>query len=207
MQLKPAAEDSTSAARQPPSDHFSRGSCRNGRYDAGGPTRAAGCDHLHQFSWLAVMAARAGLGLAQAPHDRRARLHFSRSGVAIVVTITMITTAEKVGRSRRSRTPACRASRRASAERRSQECPATTTPVSPTLGMSRTVDSRPTSKRRMTTPRRATISIVASPSMLRNQLIPARSTLPSTTPATSSPRTAGWPSRTAKCPPSWQPPG
>jgi hypothetical protein len=192
------------------------------------------------------MAARAGLGLAQAPHDRRARLHFSRGGVAIVVTITMITTAEKmawstigwparlspspmfakirrprraassrsqwrddraVGRSRRSRTPACRASRRASAERRSQECPATTTPVSPTLGMSRTVDSRPTSKRRMTTPRRATISIVASPSMLRNQLIPARSTLPSTTPATSSPRTAGWPSRTAKCPPSWQPPG
>ena len=34
--------------------------------------------------------------------------------------------------------------------------------------------------------------------MLPNQVMPARSRLPSTTPATSSPRTAGWPTLRSK---------
>jgi NADPH:quinone reductase-like Zn-dependent oxidoreductase len=51
--------------------------------------------HLHHTNSVAATAVRAVLGLAQGFTTRRARLHFSSGGVAIVVTITMITTAEK----------------------------------------------------------------------------------------------------------------
>src|SRR5690349_4651874 len=80
---------------------------------------------------------------------------------------------------------------------------ATRSAVAPTFNMSRTVDSRPTSNNRMMTPtcaRASSVGLVASPC---SPVIPIRPRLPSSTPATSSPSTAGCRARVARSPPSF----
>jgi hypothetical protein len=76
---------------------------------------------------------------------------------------------------------------------------ATTNDEAPTDERSRTERPNPTSNNRRTMPTCARMSRYESEPRKRNVWRPG--TLPSTMPAMSSPRTAGWPKRTATCPP------
>lgn len=72
----------------------------------------------------------------------------------------------------------------------------------PTFSIGEAVDSRPTSKSSRRTPSCASMSIDPSGLTAWNQEYPKSWRFPSTTPTTSSPKTAGWPSLAPRSPPS-----